>query len=129
MISFCCTVQRLSKVNPLTPTHPNDIHPNERQTPLGAFLDPLADKLFIGAVALGLTMTDVLPPLLTFVIVGRDVLLVSGSFYLRAKEKEESASFFDIDTTTFDVKPSLLSKVKAAICQYFTLQFIFKILD
>jgi phosphatidylglycerophosphate synthase len=82
-----------------------------RQTPLGAFLDPLADKVFIGSVTLGLAMTDVLPPLLAFVIIGRDVILISGSLYLRTKEKKESSDFFDISSTTFNVNPSLLSKV------------------
>lgn len=57
-------------------------------------------------------MTNVLPPLLAFVIVGRDVLLISGSFYLRAKEKKDSSDFFDINSTTFNVMPSTLSKVK-----------------
>ncbi|CAM9966271.1 unnamed protein product, partial [Ectocarpus fasciculatus] len=80
-------------------------------TPLGAFLDPLADKIFIGAVAVGLSLTDVLPPLLAFVIVGRDVLLVGGSFYLRAKEKKDNSDFFDIKSTTFNVVPSIMSKV------------------
>lgn len=56
-------------------------------------------------------MTNILPPLLAFVIIGRDVLLISGSFYLRAKEKKPASAFFDISTTTFNVKPSTLSKV------------------
>ena len=81
------------------------------QSDFGAFLDPLADKIFIGSVALGLTWTGLLPGAVTFVIIGRDILLIMGSFILRAREKTASSAFFDIRTSTFQIIPSDLSKV------------------
>jgi CDP-diacylglycerol--glycerol-3-phosphate 3-phosphatidyltransferase len=42
---------------------------------LGALLDPAADRLYILATLIGLTVRDVVPLWLTVVLVGRDVLL------------------------------------------------------
>jgi cardiolipin synthase (CMP-forming) len=42
---------------------------------LGALLDPAADRLYILATLVGLTLRDVIPAWLAIVIVGRDVLL------------------------------------------------------
>jgi cardiolipin synthase len=47
-------------------------------TDLGKLLDPLADRIFIGALAVGLVITDVLPLWLALSIVARDVLLVAA---------------------------------------------------
>ncbi len=81
------------------------------QSHIGAFLDPLADKIFLGSVALGLTWAGMMPGMVSFLIIGRDILLVSGSFYLRSKEKSADSEYFDIRTTTFQIVPSDLSKV------------------
>jgi cardiolipin synthase len=42
---------------------------------LGELLDPLADRLYILATLIGLTVRDVIPLWLTIVLVGRDVFL------------------------------------------------------
>jgi cardiolipin synthase len=62
-------------------------------------------------MAVGLTASGLLPWPVAFVVVGRDVLLVLGSFIIRAREKRATDAFFDLSTTTFHIKPSLLSKV------------------
>ena len=54
---------------------------------LGAFLDPLADKIMIASLTLGLCWKGMLPLSLTCLIVGRDVLLTGITFYVRAKER------------------------------------------
>ena len=42
---------------------------------VGALLDPAADRLYILATLIGLTVRDVVPLWLTLVLVGRDVVL------------------------------------------------------
>jgi cardiolipin synthase len=43
---------------------------------LGKLLDPLADRIFIGALVVALVATDVLPMWLAVTIIGRDVLIL-----------------------------------------------------
>jgi cardiolipin synthase len=47
-------------------------------TSLGKVLDPSADRLFILATLIGLTMNEIIPAWLAIVIVARDVLLLIG---------------------------------------------------
>lgn len=49
----------------------------------GSFLDPLADKALVGCVAGVLLYNGTMPAWLGAVVVGRDVILVSGSFLAR----------------------------------------------
>ena len=79
---------------------------------LGAFLDPVADKILIGALSIGLCYKGLIPLGLASVIVGRDVLLVAGSFILRMRERPTDSPFFDTTySATFEIAPSTLSKV------------------
>lgn len=83
-----------------------------QKTVLGAFLDPVADKVFIGALSVGLVWKGLLPLPLAGVIIGRDVALIAASFALRAMERPSGARFFDTtDSATFKIIPSDLSKV------------------
>ncbi len=50
---------------------------------LGTLLDPAADRLYILATLIGLTIRDVVPLWLTLVLVGRDVLLATTLPLLR----------------------------------------------
>ncbi|GLC43188.1 hypothetical protein PLESTB_000852700 [Pleodorina starrii] len=52
----------------------------------GSYLDPIADKVLIGCVAGALLANGSMPPWLAVVVVGRDVLLMTGAvaFRLRA---------------------------------------------
>ncbi len=49
------------------------------QTELGAFLDPMADKLLIVSAFLTLVLLRMLPIWLVIIVVSRDVILVLGS--------------------------------------------------
>ncbi|ETL80394.1 hypothetical protein L917_19117 [Phytophthora nicotianae] len=83
---------------------------------VGSFLDPFADKLLIGTLSLSMMWTGLLPLPLAALILGRDGLLIGGTFYHRLKTKDESSGFFDTsDSGAFQVKPSMLSKVNTAL--------------
>lgn len=83
------------------------------QSVWGGILDPLADKIFIGCLATGLTFHSppLIPPLLLALILGRDLCLVLGGVILRAVERPPGAPFFDSSTATFQIVPTRLSKV------------------
>jgi cardiolipin synthase len=88
----------------------------DQKTVLGAFLDPVADKVFIGALTLGLAAKDLLPLPLAVVIVGRDVSLIAASFYIRSRERPPGAPFFDTTySATFQITPSEISKANTLI--------------
>ena len=61
-----------------------------QKTVLGAFLDPLADKIFIGSVTIGLTMKGLFPVPLAMIMIGRDVFFVAALFAIRATENKRS---------------------------------------
>lgn len=52
-------------------------------TPLGAVLDPLADKLLMAALLLTLVLEGHLPAWIVLLVIGRDLLIVSGTLTLR----------------------------------------------
>lgn len=86
-------------------------------TVLGAFLDPMADKVMIGALTIGLVAKGLMPIELACVILGRDLALIAASFALRAIEKPADAHFFDTtDSATFNIVPSEMSKVIYTVC-------------
>lgn len=70
----------------------------------------------IGALSLSMVWSGLLPWPLVTLIFGRDVLLVSGTFYHRLKTKDAGTAFFDTsDSGAFEVKPTMLSKVNTAL--------------
>ncbi|GAB9469443.1 hypothetical protein Gpo141_00006722 [Globisporangium polare] len=88
----------------------------KQESIIGSFLDPFADKLMIGALSLSMVWSGLLPWPLVTLIFGRDVLLVSGTFYHRLKTKDAGTAFFDTsDSGAFEVKPTMLSKVNTAL--------------
>ena len=82
-----------------------------QQTVFGSLIDPVADKVLITSFCLAEAHCGLLPAGLVALIVGRDVSLVAGGFWLRAKTKPADVKFFD---TTHEgvlkASPSLLSK-------------------
>lgn len=52
---------------------------------VGAALDPVADKLFVGCLLLALAERDLLPVWLVALAIGRDVMLVVGVVLLRSR--------------------------------------------
>ncbi|KAB2601014.1 chaperone protein ClpB1-like [Pyrus ussuriensis x Pyrus communis] len=83
---------------------------------VGSYLDPLADKVLIGCVALALVHKGLIHPGLVGLIVFRDVGLVGGAVYQRASSlawKWNSWSdFFNLDGTRPEkVEPLFISKL------------------
>ncbi len=81
-----------------------------QRTKLGALLDPASDKLFMTAAFLILTIPslnspNVIPLWLTFGVIGRDVIIIIGSFYL----------YLRIGQKTFP--PTLVGK-SSTVCQF-----------
>ncbi|GBG26027.1 Cardiolipin synthase CMP-forming [Hondaea fermentalgiana] len=62
----------------------------------GSFIDPLADKVFVAGTLLTLTAKGIIPLALGGLIIGRDAVLVLGSFYVRYRTKPEGTGFFDM---------------------------------
>lgn len=54
-----------------------------RITPLGAVLDPIADKLLMDSLFLTLAFGGHLPPWIALLVIGRDLLMVLGTLTLR----------------------------------------------
>jgi cardiolipin synthase len=52
------------------------------QSRLGAFLDPMADKLLLTVSFITLTQLKFLPPWITIVVISRDVILVVGALLI-----------------------------------------------
>ena len=87
-----------------------------QSTSLGAVLDPLADKVFIGSITVGLTIQGLIPIPLASLIIGRDLSLMMGAIYMRLKEKDSTAPFFDTSATaTFEISPTRLSKFNTGL--------------
>lgn len=84
----------------------------DMKTTLGGLLDPLADKVFIGSVAVGLCNQGLIPMPLTALIITRDVLILSGGLYIRYQRKKSEETFFDLSSkSTFVVEPTRISKL------------------
>jgi cardiolipin synthase len=49
------------------------------RTRIGGLLDPLADKILLVTVMLTLTSLELVPLWLTFVVIGRDIVIISGA--------------------------------------------------
>ena len=78
---------------------------------LGEVIDPLADKVVIGCLTIGLSMKGLIPMSLMGVILGRDLVLLASSFYIRYNEKPKGAPMFDPTSFTYQIEPSMISKV------------------
>ena len=70
---------------------------NQRTT-LGAYLDPIADKLLLTAAFVSLAVLKIVPGWLTVIVITRDILIVTGIALLA------------ITDVKFEIKPSLVSK-------------------
>jgi len=55
---------------------------------LGAYLDPLADKIILISAFIALSIRDFLPSWLTVMVISRDILILIGIFILFLNEKK-----------------------------------------
>ena len=51
---------------------------SNRRTELGAFLDPIADKMLLIAAFVGLAVFGKIPPWVTIIVISRDVMILMG---------------------------------------------------
>jgi cardiolipin synthase len=70
---------------------------------LGAFLDPLADKVLIVSIYVSFGIVDALPRWLVILVVSRDLLIVGGIIFSWIVNKPVS------------VKPHMVSKINTAV--------------
>jgi len=75
----------------------------QQKSPLGTFLDPLADKLLLSSAYLTLGVFRLVPPWLVVVVFSRDLVLALGVLLLK---------IFDYPVI---IKPSLAGKITAAL--------------
>lgn len=87
-----------------------------QKTDLGAFLDPIADKLLIVSAFVTLVLRDILPVWLVMIVVSRDVILVLGSVVIYYTGHE------------FQARPSIIGKATTFLqLLVVTLSLVFKI--
>ncbi len=87
-----------------------------QKTKLGALLDPLGDKLFMTAAMIMLSIPalnspHVLPLWLTVLVIGRDILIMSGALVLYLKSRRQ------------DFPPALSGKA-STVCLFFVLLLV-----
>lgn len=85
----------------------------KQQTNLGAFLDPIADKLLIVSAFVTLVLRGMLPVWFVMVVVSRDVILVLGSMvlFLTGHEFKARPSIIGKSTTVLQLSAVSLSLV------------------
>lgn len=89
-----------------------------QQSAFGTALDPLADKLLVSTVFVSLTYVELMPMVLTALIISRDVLLLSAGFYVRFISLPRPKSlrrYFDPTIATAKMFPTTISKVNTAV--------------
>lgn len=79
-----------------------------QRTELGAYLDPLADKLLLITAFIGMAVLQFIPGWLAVIVISRDILILMG------------IGVFTITQTKFEIHPSLWSKM-TTFTQLFTI--------
>lgn len=82
---------------------------------LGSILDPLADKILVVSAYITLAWLDLLPNWLVAVILGRDLMIVSG------------ALVYHCTVQPFDLAPTWISKVNTVLQIALVLALLFKL--
>ena len=70
----------------------------DQKTSLGAFLDPIADKLLLVSAFVTLAVQGAIPAWLTVVVISRDVLIIIG------------IAILEVNKVAYQIKPSMVSK-------------------
>lgn len=74
-----------------------------QKTVLGAYLDPIADKLLLVTSYIVLAVIGIIPPWLTVLVISRDILIMIGLAVLFINHK------------SLEIRPSILGKVSTFI--------------
>lgn len=89
-----------------------------QMTKLGAVLDPLADKIFIGSLTIGLCVKGLVPIELASVYIGRDLIIMTCAVVMKLRQRHrQGISLFDMSSKSesYEVIPSLLSKINTGL--------------
>ena len=92
----------------------------DMQSALGVVLDPVADKVLVTTLMVSLAQANLVPLPLTVLVIGRDVGLLAGSFWIRYRLvgvppwPPHTAKFFDTSDAKGITKPTLTSKLNTA---------------
>ncbi|MFA5280312.1 MAG: CDP-alcohol phosphatidyltransferase family protein [Smithellaceae bacterium] len=73
------------------------------QTVLGAYLDPLADKLLLATSFIMLAVIGLIPAWLAVVVISRDLIILLG------------IAIFSLMSIAYEIKPAIISKVTTAL--------------
>ncbi len=76
-----------------------------QRTELGAYLDPIADKLLISAAFISLAIIEMIPSWLVVIVVTRDVIILLGILVmiLTGNPPKINPTFLSKTTTTFQI--------------------------
>jgi cardiolipin synthase (CMP-forming) len=69
-----------------------------QRTVMGAYLDPIADKLLLMAAYITMAVLELVPEWLTIIVISRDVMILTG------------IAIFTLTKIKFEVRPSIVSK-------------------
>lgn len=95
----------------------------KKQTELGAFLDPLADKVLLSTGFISLSIFGLIPGWLTVIVISRDLIILIGIMTL------------SMMSVSYEIKPVFVSKITTALqigtvfLALFLKTFTFKIIN
>ena len=75
---------------------------------LGAYLDPIADKLLLASAFVSLAVLKIIPPWLAVIVLSRDILIITG------------IAVFSLTDIPIEINPSLVSKW-TTVAQFLTI--------
>ena len=75
----------------------------KKQTDVGAFLDPLADKILLSTSFIALSIFGLIPSWLTVIVISRDIIILMGIMTL------------SMMSISYEIKPVFVSKVTTAL--------------
>lgn len=85
---------------------------------MGSFLDPMADKLLVGALVISLGYSNLFPMWLCGMVLFRDVFLIGAGFiirYISLPPPKTLSRYFDVTHATAQLEPTFISKVNTVV--------------
>ena len=85
------------------------------QTPIGAVLDPVADKVFIGSLTCALMMNGYLPTPMAALIITRDIIILGSAYMMLNNARASNENILENASVFANVQPSLMSKINTSM--------------
>jgi cardiolipin synthase len=97
-----------------------------QRTSLGAYLDPIADKILLSAAFIGLAVLKIIPGWLAVIVISRDVLIFIGIaiFTITEKKYKVSPSIVSKCTTTAQITTIIVTLLNVNLSGLITLREI-----